>query len=234
MTEAQLQRLLEATAASALYPETPSLERAVLARIAAPRPAMQLRPVFVALVLLAVALGAALLVPPSRDAIARLFGVQGSSIERLPPSALGTPFPRPASLDTIATPIALSEVRGVEVPGTPDTLRQAYLATYRDQAVVILHYDRFDLWQTQLPMSATFSKQVPPGAEIRDVKVGTHDARWVTGEHFVYYTVNGQFVEGSRRAVTRNTLIWRTPRAFYRLEIAAGLDEALRIARTLP
>jgi hypothetical protein len=234
MTDAQLQRLLESTAASTVYPTTPSLSRAVLARIAVPRSAMRLRPVFIALALLVLALGAALLVPPSRDAIARFFGVQGSSIERLPPSALGTPFPRPASLDTVATPIALADVRGVSTPAVSDKLLQPYIVMYRDQPVVVLHYDRFDLWQTQLPITATFSKQVPPGAEIRDVRVGAVDGRWVIGEHFVYYTVNGQQVLGSQRTVTRNTLIWRTPRAFYRLETALSLDEALQIARTLP
>jgi hypothetical protein len=64
--------------------------------------------------------------------------------------------------------------------------------------------------------------------------VGPFDARWLTGEHLVYYTLNGQFVEGSQRTVIRNTLVWRTPTAFYRLETSMRLDEALQIARTLP
>jgi len=235
MTDAHLQRLLEHTAASTIYPETPELSRAVLARIASPRlSSSRLRPALIALALLVLALGAALLAPPSRDAIARFFGVQGSTIERLPPGMPLTPYPRPASLDTQATPVAASEVANAAQPSVTEPLQQPYIVTYRGQRVVILHYDHFDLWQTQLPITATFGKLVPPGAELRDVSVGPYDARWLTGEHFVYYTVNGQIVEGSQRTVTRNTLVWRTPRAFYRLETALTLDEALAIARTLP
>lgn len=235
MTDAQLQRLLEHAAASMDYPPTPELSRAVLARIATPRPSTsRLRPALVAGALLLLVLGAALIATPSRDAIARFFGVQGSTIERLPPGAPLTPYPRPASLDTQATPIALSDLHNPATPSVRDPMLQTYIVAYRDNPVVILHYDRFDLWQTQLPITATFGKLVPPGAEVRDVMVGTNDARWLTGEHFVYYSINGQFVEGSNRAVTRNTLVWRTPRAFYRLETALTLDEALAIARTLP
>jgi hypothetical protein len=178
-------------------------------------------------------LGAALLATPSRDVIARFFGVQGSTVERLPPGAPLTPYPRPASLDTQATPVAPADVATAARPSVTDPLLQPYVVTYRGQRVVILHYDRFDLWQTQLPIAATFGKLVPPDAQVRDVMVGTRDARWLTGEHYVYYTVNGAFVEGSNRAVTRNTLVWRTPRGFYRLETALTLDEALTIARTL-
>ena len=235
MTDAQLQRLLEHTAAAASYPATPELSRGVLARIAAPRPSpSRLRPALIVIALLVLALGAALLAPPSRDAIARFFGVQGSTIERLPPGAPLTPYPRPASLDTQATAVAPEHVAGAARPSVPDALLQPYVVTYRGQRVVILHYDRFDLWQTQLTITASFGKLVPPGAEVRDVRVGAYDARWLTGEHFVYYNVNGQFVEGSQRAVTRNTLVWRTPSAFYRLETALTLEEALAIARTLP
>src|SRR5215218_1007310 len=174
MTDAQLQRLLEHTAASASYPATPELSRAVLARIATPRPtpARSLRPVFIAVVLLLLVLGAALIATPSRDAIARFFGVQGSTIQRLPAGAPLTPYPCPASLDTQATPVALAEVADAARPSVPDALLQPYVVTYRGQRVVILHYDRFDLWQTQLPITATFGKLVPPEAVVRDVMVG--------------------------------------------------------------
>jgi hypothetical protein len=244
MTDRGLQHLLEATAATTVYPSAPDLQGPVLARIVWTRPAPRalrpsLSPVALAIVLLLI-LGAALLVPPSREAIARFFGVQGSKIERLPAAVSGTPFPRPASLDTLATPVALSDVpQGAgftpALPAGSDELLQPYVVRYRDQPVVILHYDRFDLWQTQqLPMLATFGKQVPQGGEVRDVKVGTYDARWVTGEHLVYYMFSSQSIQGSQRTVTRNTLIWRTPAAFYRLETDLGLNEALQIARTLP
>lgn len=235
MTDAQLQRLLEYTAASTSYPETPELSRGVLARInTLSRTERRLRPAFVALALLLLALGAALLAPPSREAIARFFGVQGATIERLPAGVPLTPYPRPTSLDTQAAPVTTSEIADAAKPSVPDALLQPYVVTYRGQRVVILHYERFDLWQTQLPITATFSKLAPPEARVRDVKVGAHDGRWLTGEHYVYYTLNGQFVEGSQRAVTRNTLVWRTPKAFYRLETGLSLDEALAIARTLP
>jgi hypothetical protein len=233
MTEAQLQRLLEATAASVSYPPAPDLRAAVLARLEPVRPAPRLRTALVVAALLLAILAATLIAPPSRDAIARFFGIQGSHIELLP-GPPPTPFPRPAGLETQATPVALDAVAGAARPVVPDELRQAYVASYGGQDVVVLHYDGFDLWQTQLPIEANFGKFVPPGSEVRDVMVGPYDARWLTGEHFVYYSLNGRMVAASQRTVTRNTLVWRTPWSFYRLETSLDLADALRIARTLP
>ena len=39
---------------------------------------------------------------------------------------------------------------------------------------------------------------------------------------------------GHTRTVSRDTLIWRTDFAFYRVETTLSLDEAIRIAETLP
>ena len=245
MTERGLQRLLQATASATVYPETPDLRGAVLARLEPTRGTgarrWVLSPLALAFVLL-LALATVLLLPPSREAIARFFGVQGSRIEWLPVPLDGTtasPFPRPESIDTSAIPLTLSELRGrtggeAVLPAVSDELVQAYLARYGDRPVVILHYERFDLWQTQLGVFGTFAKQVPQTGTVRDVLVGAHNGRWLTGEHLVYYEDRGVFIQGSQRTVTRNTLIWRTPRSFYRLETDLPLEEALQVARTLP
>jgi hypothetical protein len=61
-------------------------------------------------------------------------------------------------------------------------------------------------------------------------------ARWITGgAHLLAFrTDDGTEIEESIRTVRRNTLIWRTDHAFYRIETELPLEEAREIANTLP
>jgi len=204
------------------------------------RAGLRLSPMAAALLLL-VALGvAAALVPPSREAIARFFGVEGSRIERLPDNS-GTLLPPPQAVAGIATPVSVADATrrlGFEValPQTGEALRQAYLVFYRNQGVAVLDYGSFELWQTQLNQGASFGKTVDSSALLQQVSVRGRPANWLSGNgHAVYYILPaGEVVQGSVRTVERNTLIWRTPHAFYRIETDLSLAEALRIAETLP
>jgi hypothetical protein len=246
MTEDRLKLLLTATAELTRYPPTPDLSRRVLASLdsqteSTPRPSRHSLALALS-VALAILIVASLLLAPSRHAVARFFGVEGSKIERLPPTRPGaTAFSTPVGLDGLATPVALadlSRLAGFEaaIPVGQGPPLQAYLIFYSGQVVVVLHYQRFDLWQTHLPQSATFGKLVPDTGIIQDVLVGSEPGRWVTGApHFVYYTDRaGNFILASQRALDRNTLIWRTPGTFYRVETELTLNEALEIAETLP
>ena len=252
MNNNELEKLLRVTATKTVYPATPDLTGAVLAGVAATRRQRQLRrhpailstPALVGLLLVALVSLGALLITPSREAIARFFGVEGSAIEVVP--ALPTPAtitlpsspngPRP-----VGTPLSLSEiaaVAGFELgqPPAADALLEASVLFYGDQAVVVLQYADYDLWQAQLQQAATFGKQVLPESILLELTVNREPAIWLSGgNHFVHYLdPDGNSIPGSSRTVGRSTLVWRTTIAFYRLETNLSLAEALRIAETLP
>jgi hypothetical protein len=251
MTDQELERLLQVAASGTRYPATPDiadrvatrLAEASSAREAAFRPfALSFVSVVLAAVVLAVAL--ALVASPVGHAVARLFGVEGSKIERLPrvPDATtATPLPAAGDLGASARPVSLAEAAAATgfQPGLPAGRalpREAYLVKYADQAVVVLRYEGFDVWQAQLQQDASFGKIVSPESIILDVRVRDEPAIWLSGgTHFVRYILpSGQAVRDSVRTVDKNTLIWRTSRCFYRLETELSLSEALSIAASLP
>jgi hypothetical protein len=245
MTDEQLQRMLAEAAADTTYPPTPDFVGRILSRPES-RPALRLRlsfsPAAVFVIALVVSLTVALMMSPG-GAIARFFGVAGSTIERLPafPKAISTPLPEPGDLGGLAKSLSLSEAEAaagfeVALPAGGAVPIQTYLIMYAGEPVVVLRYEGFDLWQTQLRQTGTFGKGVEEGGTILDVSVGPEAGTWLTGgRHFVSYILpNGELFPLSTRVVDANTLIWRTPAAFYRLETQLSLDEALRIAETLP
>jgi hypothetical protein len=249
MTDRSLEALLIRTARDIEYPETPALHALVAEAISVPEPlrapALVRRPAFgLALLVVAIALVAALAIAPSRDAIARLFGVEGSRIEFLPtplPGETATPFPTTAPMRGEAIePHELPARAGFEamLPDVPDARLNSVLVFYGGQAVAVHRYPEFDLWQTRLDMKADtgFGKGVPGDGYIEEVEVGGFDGVWVSGaEHYVYYfDACGQAYRDSQRTVDRNTLIWRTDAFFYRIETDLQLADALRIAVTLP
>jgi hypothetical protein len=258
MTNSEFERFLTRAVTTAAYPTTPDLRAVVMARVAAERPAPRASSrlsfaVTAAVLLLLVAALALLAAAPDSSAVARFFGVDGSKIEIAP---AGTTQPPPTSaalpaeadatprasrlLDTFATPAALPDLRRQRLepslPDVPDELQRAYYVVYDGQAISILHYDDFDLWQADLEPKAFFGKLAPAELVLRDVTVNGRPGHWLAGgSQSVWYANSaGVMIAGSELVVERNTLIWRTPRAFYRLETRLSLPEALRIASTLP
>jgi hypothetical protein len=186
--------------------------------------------------------GAALAVPGSRSAIAEFFGIEGSRIERLPappPGATATPLPRAEDIRGVATPLTLSDVPafgGVD-PALPDGYGEPSAIYGFDFAIqfIVLQYPEFDLWEGR-PDGATVEKGLPEGTLLEDTTVNGVPARWVSeGSHVVRFVDDtGAVVAGSQRTVDRNTLIWRTEYAFYRIETGLPLEDALEIAESLP
>lgn len=251
MTDRELERLLLTTASGVRYPSTPDLTDRVLAGISAlaSRREVVFRPFLVpvpTVVLAALVLSVVLVlaVSPAGDAVARFFGVEGSKIERLPPAPPGvtaTPLPTPEGLGATAKPVSLTEAAAAAgfAPGLPSGQgdpQGVYLIRYGTQAVVVLRYEDFDLWQAQLQQNASFGKLISPESVVQDVSVRGEPATWLTGgPHFVSYILpNGEGLRESLRTVDRNTLIWRTAKVFYRMETDLSLEEALHIAERLP
>ena len=265
MIDRSLERLLTETAGRTAYPRTPDLGARVAASLRAPASpqAQARRPAFAALVAAVMVVLAVLAIAPSRDAIARLFGVEGSRIEFLPTALPGeTATPLPATFPTTAfgggptavpgssglstnvrtiDPVDLAEadeLAGFEavLPAVEEARLRSVLVIYGDQPVLEHRYLSFDLWQTKLRQDAGFGKGVPQGGIVQEVEVGGVPGTWLSGEpHFVYYYNEMGFrYEDSTRLVERNTLVWRTDAFFYRIETDRPLEEALRIAETLP
>jgi hypothetical protein len=243
MNEPRIDRLLASTAAAVAYPTTPDLSPRVIARVTAPprrpfvpRPALAY---VIAALLLAATL--ALAFTPSRDAIARLFGVEGSRIEVLPTPAPGvTPTVTPTTTEVGGQLVEIEDLpalAGFEaaLPDVESPRLSTTLLLYSHHPVVVHHYDDFDLWQTRLQGELTFGKGATEDAVQEDVLVGGVNGVWLSGDpHLVWFEdTNGiQVVE--TRLVERSTLIWRTDAFFYRIETDLPLEEALRIAETLP
>jgi hypothetical protein len=191
-------------------------------------------------------------VTPSREAIARFFGVQGSTIEVLPAGTIPTPVATatfapgggpifPVPLGNIATPTpldAISASTGFEarLPAGWSQARASFVVAMGRDRVILLQFDDFDLWEARLEQEANFGKGIEPNSIWEELTVNGEPATWLSGTpHYVYYTdSSGTRIESSLRLVERSTLIWRTDYAFYRIETALPKDEALRIAATLP
>lgn len=248
------------TATSMRYPATPDIRAAVLARIEQPARAPQAKPrdearwrwptlprpalaAVSSVGALVVAFGAALAVPTSRDAIAEFFGIEGSKVERLPTPAPGvtpTPLPTPVDIQAFAEPSSLDDASGLagfplalpEGAGQPDAVYVVEANAY----IPILHYEDFDLWQVQLDEGEAFGKLLPSGTTLQELTVSGVPARWVSGgSHLVtFIDRNGREIVASQRTVDRNTLIWRTEFAFYRLETDLPLADAVQVAESLP
>jgi hypothetical protein len=253
MSERDLELLLQRTAAAMPYPATPQLRASVLTAIAghdvpqAPSPARR-RPAFalatVVAAIAALAATLALAIPSSRTAIADLFGIDRSKIERLPspaPGTTATPLPAPADLPPGARPASLDEAGEALgfAPASPSVLGQpeaVYVVDYPSESVVILRYADFDVWQAQ-PRGGVFVKGVPEGVNVLELRTSARrDVYFIEGgPHIVRIVDDVGQVPGSERTVDRNTLIFESERAFYRIETDLPRSPALlELADVLP
>jgi len=251
MDDVAFEAMMGREASAMTYPPTPQLRARVVAAIAAERPAppWRLMPApavaapFAALIV-AAALTMVFAVPGSREAVADFFGIEGSKVEPLPtprPGETPTPLPTPVGIEAIATPASRTVAAATlgfapAVPAGEGAPIETYLMEYIERDVVVLHYERFDLWEARLEETEFFAKGLPEGATVRDVVVDGRPARWISGgNHLVRFVgPDGREVVGSQRTVERNTLIWRTEYALYRLETDLPEAEAIRLAESLP
>ncbi len=239
--------LLLRAAADAAYPATPPLRSTVEAHVAtrgvsptSPSPA---RRAFAPLAALGVAAGvilAVFVVPTSRSAVADFFGIEGSRIDILPTATAPTPFPTPQDIDANAVPSTIEQA-AVLAGFSPALLEgtspsRVYTVSYGAEHGVILRYPEFDLWQVgEGSFEGYFDKGVPSDVVVTDLIVAGVPGTWITGgPHFVLYHNGTDDGQGEPRTVERNTLIWRTDAALYRIETLLPIEEALAIADTLP
>jgi hypothetical protein len=242
-----VEAMLQRAAAVVVYPPAPALASRVLDRIErepAPRPlaapAWGARAAAAIATAAIVALGAALAVPQSRDALADFFGLGHVQVDVGP--VLGPP-PPVLSPDSFARPAGVAEVAlAVDFPlrfPTRDGDRlvpgAAYLQGVGDDipvAIFVYEDEGFDLYETR---RGFFGKDVPSPELVHEITFDGHPALWIDrGGHIAtFLDVEGRIVIESRRTVDRATLLWEEEGVTYRLEASLSQTEAIAVAESM-
>jgi hypothetical protein len=247
MTE--LERALVGLGTQLDLPGAPDVTAAVLRRISeapARRRFPARRALVLAVVVLAVAIGAVMAVPPARTAVLELFGLRGATVRRvdtLPAvprtSATALELGKPvssASLDGFLVPAALGTpdavYRSSAIPGGkvslvyrpgPDVPRSLYTGV----GILVTEF-RGDLDPVYI------EKFVGSGTGVEQLEVDGSPALWIEGEpHLVLFTTPG----GSRREdlirLAGNTLLVQRGDILVRIEGEIDRERAVAIAESL-
>jgi hypothetical protein len=242
----ELERDLRALGAAVEFPPTPPLAAAVQARIATAPTARVVawrRPVALALVALAAAVGAVMAVPSARTAVLEWLGLRGVSIVRVPETR---PVPPGGDL-ALGDEVTLAEARRsadfrIRLPrelGEPDAVFfSASEAPGGHLSLVYGSGEEVELLLTQFRARIDeefLQKTVGPRTTAERVTVQrSSPAFWIEGEpHEIFYVdANGQVLPDTAR-LAGNTLLWQVGDVTFRLEGIETMEEAVRVARSV-
>lgn len=207
-----------------------------------------------ALAILVVVLGASLaLVPTTREALARFFGLEHIRIVR-DDTLDGTPGPEGRTLVGATTleqarrqmdfPVLLPRLKGL---AEPDEVYVQQLGSPQELQVVLRYYWRpgfpdgipgkkdilFTLYQFRT--TGVFEKFITSEIRLQEVSVKGVSGFWLEGAFHLlrYRTADGHEVADLSRQVQGNTLAWEVDGVTYRLETELSLEEALKIAESM-
>jgi len=235
----KLEQRLEALGAALDVPPVPDVVPAVLAGLTARRgrprrPASRVLAVAVAATVLLV--GAAMAVPPSRDAILRAIGLRGVSIERvrhLPPIPAGA---KTGARLELGQPISLARVRHAAgfIPLLPPHASGAYIGHDVPGGRISIVLGRVLITEFRGVSRPVVFKTIDPGTEMEVTGVDGTQGVYLSGapHQVLYATTNGQ-IRTDRVRLAGNVLIWQQERVIVRIEGTHTLAEALAIARSL-
>ncbi|MEO6125530.1 MAG: hypothetical protein ABIR32_17670 [Ilumatobacteraceae bacterium] len=214
-----------------------------------------------AAIVIAVLVGAALIVPASRHAVAHWFGIGNTEIQRPTPSAPSSsdapPVSFPASLD-LGDPVAGAEAEGttgLAVPvaiGLGDPVGVFVVRPPNSGQIVVVYPPSDALPATPIEgigalLSAAagrlddglYLKVAAAGTTVTNVTIMlasgvTTDAIYLSGEphQYVFEASNGEIVYDTLRLAT-NTLLWSDGDIVHRLESQLTLDQAMAIVATV-
>ncbi|MBI2918498.1 MAG: hypothetical protein HYY01_10965 [Chloroflexi bacterium] len=213
--------------------------------------------VAVAMSLLVLVLGATLaLIPASREALARLFGLE--RIQVVPDSHVPTPSPGAETPTTLTGATTLAQARSqVDFPimlpsypeglGVPDGVYVQELGSHGEVQLVLRFSARpglpiqpprdsdalFTLYQFRT--TGMFTKGIPSGTRLEETSINDARGFWLEGDFHLlrYRTADGREVVEMERVVKGNTLAWEVGGITYRLETELPLEEARNIAESL-
>ena len=247
---------LRKVASSAVYPETPDLWPSLRPRLASTEsiPARaRLRRVAVLAALALALVGGLLTAPKARAAIFRVLriGVVRVFFEPVTPIPgpvtplpMATPGPTPVlrpplDLRGLMTLTEAEEALGFPLPlpayppglGKPDLV---FSQSVEGPLAILVWLDAQDPSKARLALHVLGPETFAGKSESRVVQetdVGGNDALWLEGSHFLLLR-NGSMA--LRSLVTGNVLLWSEGDLTYRLETDRPLEEAVRIAESLP
>jgi hypothetical protein len=232
--------------APAVFPETPELSAAVLARLSeAPAPsrwAPRRRVVVAVAIAVAVAIGAVLAVPPARSTVLRWFGIGGVTVQvvdRLPSVPVGGVLQI-----GVRVPLADAQQR---VPFHIHRFQHSairaregvYVGHFAVDEVTLLYGNprspNLLLTEASGRLNVQFAgKLAGPGTRIEQLSVDGRPALWIEAAPHAFFFVGpkGVTVMGTLR-LARNTLIWQRDGVVLRLEGQITRAQALRLASQL-
>src|SRR3954447_14162382 len=228
---AELETALRQLGPDVEFPPSPDLASAIRGRLQRPRPWR--RTVLIAVIVLVVAVGAALLVPPARTAILDWLGLRNVSVVRVD----DLPAARPLAPLDLGREVKLSEAKD-QAPwlGIPDEKPdRAYISDSIPGGRVTLLWGtpaHVRLLLTETTGRAYIQKVVQGDTRIEAVDIGEGGA-WFHGPHIVMFQDrDGTFHEGRAR-LAESTLAWQRGDVTLRLEGNISKHEALEIARSV-
>lgn len=234
MTE--LERTLRELAVGLEHPPIPDLATVVEQRLRTERPRRPLRTrrlAIAASLALLMPAGAVAAVPPVRDAVRDVLGIEGVTIERVPVPVSVLPG---GNLD-LGQRMTLAQAAGrVDFPvvtpdlGPPD---EVHYRPFPPGGALSLVYRR-GLLLTQLRGTTFAGKFVGPGTSVQVVTVNGERGVWLAGRphRFAYRDARGRVRFESLR-LAGNTLLWQRGPLTLRLEGPISKATALRIARAV-
>lgn len=224
----ELDRDLRLLAGEIAFPETPDVAGSVRGRLPTRGPSPWPRRLVLVAALAGIAVIAGLAVSPARTAILRFFGigaVRVEYVERLPAVAPGAPLALGARIDADEAPVS---VLRSDLLGPPDGI-------YARGNVVTL------LWgspeSVRVLVTEIAGAPIPPDV-VKKLVGSTSSASFVSlaGSDESGVWIEGAphvlFLPGAPPRLAANTLLWRRGALTLRLEGAASLDEAIRIAES--
>jgi hypothetical protein len=255
MTE--LERSLRGLGEALAFPEAPDVSQAVQRRLEGLRPERRRprrRTLVLAFAVVALAIGAAMAVPPARTAILELFGLRGATVQRVETlPTVSEPDPAPARL-LLGDPLPLRDDRpwvtaqNVLVPaalGRPDAVYAAEEYYGRRLTLVYGPGDGVPRSQhTGVGILVTefvggidtryLDKMVEAGTSVERLTVGGNRALWLEGgPHFVVFrTATGEIGEDVGR-LAGNTLLVERDGMLVRIEGQIDRGRAIEIAESL-
>lgn len=236
----ELERALRAVGGTIDFPATPDLSGPVRRRLAeGRRPLLPRRTIVVALAVLAVAIGAAMVVPQARSTILDWLGIGNVTIryvEDLPPSELATGDLGAGEQTTLqeAEERAGFQVRVPRLGDLDDPPKVYYREDARQVAFLYGSEDEPRLFITQSGATGAVEKLVGSGGtDVERVQVRpTEEGVWLSGNKHALFFPSAPNGESFR--LVGNALVFETDAGItVRIEAEVSRDEALRIARSM-
>jgi hypothetical protein len=248
----ELERSLRLLGDAVAFPEAPDVSEAVQRRLGGLRPERRRprrRTLVLAFAVVALAIGAAMAVPPARTAILEFFGLRGATVQRVDslPTVTQPDSPDPGSQLLLGEPLPVEDER-LLVPaalGRPDAAYAAEedyglrltLVYGPGDGVPRSQYTGVGILVTEFDGAIDtryLDKMVDADTSVEQLTVGGNRALWLEGgPHFVVFrTESGEIGEDVGR-LAGNTLLLEHEGMLVRIEGQIDRAQAIEIAESL-